>query len=122
MTTTAPLRAMAGQATAWVRDPLPWAMAGLLLLAAGLPRLEAGVCRALPGAGPADVRQDTFLALLGAHVALVAASSAVALVLGIAAGLFVTQPAGREFRPLVETWWRSARRCRRWRCWRWPRR
>jgi osmoprotectant transport system permease protein len=48
-------------------------------------------------------RQDSFLALLGAHVALVATSSTVALVLGIAAGLFVTQPAGIEFRPLVES-------------------
>jgi osmoprotectant transport system permease protein len=47
-------------------------------------------------------RQDSFLALLGAHAALVAASSAVSVVLGVAAGWFVTRPAGAEFRPLVE--------------------
>jgi osmoprotectant transport system permease protein len=48
-------------------------------------------------------RQDSFLALLGAHVALVAVSSAVAVALGVAAGWFVTRPAGAELRPLVES-------------------
>ena len=103
MTTTAPQRTMAGQAAAWARDPLPWAVAGLLLLAAGLPRLEPAFAALFPALDRPMYRQDTFLALLGAHVALVAASSAVALALGVAAGLFVTQPAGAEFRPLVET-------------------
>ena len=103
MTTTAPLRAMAGRATAWARDPLPWAIAGLLLLAAGLPRLEPAFAALFPSLDRPMYRQDTFLALLGAHVALVAASSAVALALGFAAGLFVTHPAGAEFRALVET-------------------
>lgn len=103
MTTTAPLRAMAGRATAWARDPLPWAIAGLLLLAAGLPRLEPAFAALFPSLDRPMYRQDTFLALLGVHVALVAASSAVALALGFAAGLFVTHPAGAEFRALVET-------------------
>lgn len=103
MTTTTPLRAMAGRAMAWARDPLPWAIAGLLLLAAGLPQLESTFAALFPALDRPIYRQDSFLALLCAHVALVAASSAVALVLGIAAGVFVTQPAGIEFRPLVET-------------------
>jgi osmoprotectant transport system permease protein len=92
-----------GQATAWARDPLPWAVAALLLLAAGLPQLEQAFAAIFPALDRPMYRQDSFLALMGAHVALVAASSAVALAMGVAAGVFVTQPAGKEFRPLVES-------------------
>ena len=106
MTRAMLLHTTRGQTTAWARDPLPWAIAALLLLAAGLPRLEPAFAAIFPTLDRPMYRQDSFLALLGAHVALVAASSAVALVLGVAAGVFVTQPAGREFRPLVESWWR----------------
>jgi osmoprotectant transport system permease protein len=38
-----------------------------------------------------------------AHVGIVAVSSAVSIVVGVTAGLFVTRAAGREFRPLTET-------------------
>ena len=87
---------------AWARDPLPWAVLGLLALAAGMPLLEPAFAAAFPALQRPMYRQDSFLALLGAHVALVGASSALALVLGIAAGWFVTRPGGAELRPLVE--------------------
>ena len=47
--------------------------------------------------------QDSFLALTVAHVALVALSSLASIVVGVAAGIFITRASGREFRPLVES-------------------
>jgi osmoprotectant transport system permease protein len=88
---------------AWLRDPFPWAVAGLLLLAAGMPWLEPLFAALFPALQRPMYRQDTFLALLGAHAALVAASSAAAIALGVAAGWWVTRRDGSEFRPLVET-------------------
>ncbi|MEO6031521.1 MAG: ABC transporter permease [Burkholderiaceae bacterium] len=88
--------------TAWLRDALPWALAGLLLLAAGMPLLEPAFAALFPTLDRPMYRQESFLALLGAHVVLVAASSGAAILIGVVAGWFVTRPAGVEFRPLVE--------------------
>ena len=88
---------------AWWRDPLPWAGAALLGLAWGMPLLKPVFAAAFPALDRPLYAQDSFAALLGAHVALVALSSAAAVIVGAAAGLFVTRPAGRAFRPLVET-------------------
>jgi osmoprotectant transport system permease protein len=103
MTTTALRAARLPAALRWIRDPLPWALAALLGLAAGLPLLEPLFAALFPALQRPMYRQDSFLSLLGAHVALVAASSALATVVGVAAGCFVTRAAGREFRPLVES-------------------
>jgi osmoprotectant transport system permease protein len=46
---------------------------------------------------------DSFLDLTAWHLALVAVSSAAAVLLGVAAGIFVTRPAGAEFRGLLDT-------------------
>ena len=48
-------------------------------------------------------QQDSFVSLLLGHLGIVAVSSAAAVAAGLAAGIFVTRPAGREFRGLVET-------------------
>jgi osmoprotectant transport system permease protein len=90
-------------ATAWTREPLTWAVLGLLLLAWGMPLLEPVFGTLFPGLQRPMYRQQWFLGLLAAHAALVAVSSAAAVVLGVAAGCFVTRPAGAEFRPLVES-------------------
>jgi len=103
MTTASPRLGRPGATPiAWAREPLLWATVGLLVLAAGMPLLEPIFGALFPGLQRPMYRQETFLGLLAAHVALVAASSAVAVVLGMAAGWFVTRPAGGEFRPLVE--------------------
>ncbi len=86
-----------------VRDPLPWALAALLLLAAGMPHLKPLFASAFPALDRPLYEQDSFVGLLSAHVAIVAASSALSLVVGVAAGIVVTRRAGREFRPLVES-------------------
>jgi osmoprotectant transport system permease protein len=86
----------------WLFDPLAWGLAGLLLLAAGMPLLEPLFVALFPDLDRPVYTQDSFLSLLAAHAGLVAVSSAVSIAVGAAAGWFVTRPAGREFRPLVE--------------------
>ena len=88
---------------ALLRDPLPWSLAALLLLAFGMPQLKPLFAAAFPTLDRPLYEQDSFAALLLAHVVIVAASSAAAALVGMAAGIFVTRAAGREFRPLVET-------------------
>ena len=85
------------------RDPLPWALGTLLALAWGMPALKPLFAAAFPVLDRPLYEQDSFAALLGAHLLLVAGSSTLAALLGVAAGIWVTRPAGREFRPLVET-------------------
>ncbi len=92
---------MTGPARAWPML-LPWALAGLLALAIGMPWTKPLFAALFPALDRPMYEQDSFLALLGVHAALVAASSAAAVLLGGAAGLFVTRPAGAAFRPLVE--------------------
>ena len=77
----------------------------LLALAWGLDQPQAdGVFRWLfPLLDRPVYRQDSFLDLLGQHVALVAVSSSIAVALALAAGIFVTRPTGKVFRPMVET-------------------
>ncbi len=86
----------------WFFDPLVWGLTGLLLLAAGMPLLEPVFATVFPDLDRPVYAQDSFLSLLAAHAGLVAASSAAAVAVGVSAGWFVTRPAGREFRPLVE--------------------
>jgi osmoprotectant transport system permease protein len=86
-----------------LRDPLPWLTAALLLLVWGMPSLKPLFAAWFPTLDRPLYEQESFAALSMSHVAIVAASSAVSLAVGVAAGLFVTRGAGREFRPLVET-------------------
>jgi osmoprotectant transport system permease protein len=85
------------------RDPLPWLLAALVALVLGMPLLRPLFAAMFPTLDRPLYEQDSFVALLGAHLAIVGVSSALSLTVGVAAGLFVTRDAGREFRPLVET-------------------
>jgi osmoprotectant transport system permease protein len=75
----------------------------LVALTIGLDASEPLWRHAFPELERVLYQQDSFVALLAAHVVIVAASSAAAAVAGIAAGIFVTREAGREYRTLVET-------------------
>jgi osmoprotectant transport system permease protein len=86
-----------------LRDPLPWLLAALVMLVLGMPLLRPLFAAMFPALDRPLYEQDSFLALLGSHLAIVGASSAISLAVGVAAGIFVTRDAGREFRPLVET-------------------
>ena len=82
-----------------LRDPLLWLVAlfvGLLFL---MPHSAALFNSLFPGLPRPVYQQESFINLALAHLWLVALSSAIAVVLGVGAGIAVTRPAG----PLVET-------------------
>ena len=78
-------------------------LAILLLATFGLGDTAPLFAALFPGLDNPVYRQDGFPALLLGHVEIVGAASGVAVVLGVATGIAVTRPAGREFRGLLET-------------------
>jgi osmoprotectant transport system permease protein len=86
-----------------LHEPLPWVLAALALLVFGMPLAKPLFAAGFPSLDRPLYEQDSFVALLASHVAIVALSSAAAALVGVAAGIAVTRDAGREFRPLVET-------------------
>ena len=84
------------------KDPLLWSTLLLAFFVFGMNELRPIFAAAFPQLDRPVFTQDTFLALTAAHLELVALSSAAAVVVGVGAGVFVTRPSGREFRPLVE--------------------
>ena len=94
---------MTVSARAALRDPLSWALAALALLVLGLPSARPLFAALFPALDRPLYEQDSFVSLFASHVAIVALSSAAAALVGIAAAVFVTRSAGREFRPLIET-------------------
>jgi osmoprotectant transport system permease protein len=87
---------------AW-RDGLLWSVLGLAALAALMPLSRPLFAALFPWLDRPVYEQEPFLTLVMQHLALVGASSAVAVVVGVAAGIFVTRPAGAEFRAAVES-------------------
>jgi len=84
-------------------SPLLWTallFAGLLF---GMEGLRPVFAWAFPGVRNPVFDRDSFALLFAAHAGLVAAGSLAAASAGIALAVFVTRPAGRDFRPLVET-------------------
>lgn len=87
----------------WMRDPLPWLVGLFLVLLWAMP-YSAGLFSSLFPDLPRPVyQQESFINLALAHAWLVILSSVVAIVIGVGAGIAVTRPSGKEFRPLVET-------------------
>lgn len=78
-------------------------LACLLIATFGLPHARPLFAALFPTLDHPVYQQDGFPSLLLGHLQIVAASSAVAVLLGVVAGVFVTRPAGREFRGLLET-------------------
>ncbi|WP_222888322.1 ABC transporter permease [Enterobacter sp. C2] len=86
-----------------IRDPLLWLIALFIALLVALP-YSGGLFSALfPELSRPLYQQESFISLTLAHFWLVGVSSAIAVVLGVGAGIAVTRPAGLEFRSLVET-------------------
>ncbi len=80
-----------------------WVLGLLLLLVFGISWLKPLFAWMFPQLQRPVYEQDSFLSLMLAHLKIVGLSSAVAVVVGIAAGVFATRASGREFRPLIET-------------------
>lgn len=86
-----------------LRDPLLWLVTLFVALLLVMP-YSAPLFSALFPELPRPVyQQESFVSLTLSHLWLVGISSLIAIVLGAGAGIAVTRPAGREFRPLVET-------------------
>lgn len=84
-------------------NPLVWTGAAFVALVVGMPALRPLFAALFPYLDRPLYTQESFLALATAHVMLVAASSAISVVLGVGAGVFVTRPIGADFRGLIET-------------------
>ncbi len=86
-----------------LRDPLAWALLVLVALAWGMPHLQPLFAALFPALDRPMYTQDSFTALVLAHLNIVGWSSCASVLVGVGAGVAVTRPAGREFKPLVET-------------------
>ncbi len=84
-------------------DLLGWVLALLLLLVFGIGWLKPLFAALFPLLERPVYEQDSFLSQLLEHLKIVGLSSAVSVIVGIAAGIFATRASGREFRPLIET-------------------
>lgn len=79
------------------------ALLGFAALLAALPHSTPLFAWLFPELDRPLYVQQPFLDLVLAHLWLVTAASLLATVVGVAAGILVTRPGGREFRRLVET-------------------
>ena len=74
-------------------------MFGALLV--GMPQLRPVFHLMFPEVSPPVFARDSFVALWLSHAGLVVAASLAATLLGVGLAIFVTRPAGRDFRPIV---------------------
>jgi osmoprotectant transport system permease protein len=94
-------RPMRGKAV--LTSPLLWVG---LLFAALLLRTDAlspALHWAFPGVEPVIYQRSSFLALFLSHFGLVAVASIAAVSIGVSLAVFVTRPAGRDFRAVIDT-------------------
>jgi len=85
----------------FLASPILWI--GLLFAALMLrmDALQPLLQRAFPGVEPVVYNRDSFLTLFLSQLGLVAAASLAASLVGVALAIFVTRPAGRDFRAMV---------------------
>jgi osmoprotectant transport system permease protein len=83
-------------------DPLLWVALLFAVLLVAMPLLAPLFRLGFPGVEPPVFGRASFVALWLSHAGMVAAASLAASLLGIALAVFVTRPAGRDFRPIVD--------------------
>ena len=85
----------------FLSSPILWI--GLLFAALTLrmDALQPLLQQVFPGVEPVVYNRDSFLALFLSQLGLVAAASLAASLVGVALAIFVTRPAGRDFRAMV---------------------
>jgi len=98
MVKTAPVKA-----PHWLKDPLLWVLAALLALTYALPYSEIVFGALFPQQDRPVYLQEPFSELLWRHLALVLASSTLATLIGIGAGIAVTRRSGRVFEPMLQS-------------------
>lgn len=82
-------------------SPMLWLALLLVALVSLMPWLRPVFAWAFPGIEPPIYSRVSFLELLLSHAALVGAASLVSTAVGVGLGVFVTRPAGRDFRTIV---------------------
>ncbi len=86
-----------------LRDPLLWLTLAFIALLLAMPHSEGLFHWLFPGLSRPVYLQESFVALALSHLGLVAVSGAVSVACGVAVGIAVTRPWGREFRALAQT-------------------
>jgi osmoprotectant transport system permease protein len=89
--------------TKLAKDKLLWLVIALAALVLWLPHSQDFFSSLFPQLDRPVYSQEPFAQLLWQHCLLVTASSAVAVLVGTLLGLFITRPAGLQFKPLLET-------------------
>lgn len=84
-----------------LRTPLLWLGLLFVLLLFDMGRLRPLFAWAFPGVRPEIFDRAGFFQLFLSHLGLVAASGAAAALGGVALAIFVTRPAGRDFRVIA---------------------
>lgn len=82
-------------------SPVLWVGLFFAALMLRMDALQPLLQQAFPGVEPVIYNRDSFLALFLSQLGLVAAASFAASLVGVALAIFVTRPAGRDFRAMV---------------------
>jgi osmoprotectant transport system permease protein len=86
----------------FLMSPLLWVGLLFALLLLRMDELRPVLHWAFPGVEPVIYQRSSFLALFLSHLGLVAAASGAAILVGVSLAAFVTRPAGRNFRAMVD--------------------
>lgn len=86
-----------------IASPVLWVAVLFFALLFGMRELRPLFEWGFPGVTPPVFERGSFFALWLSHAGLVLAASGAAAILGIALAVFVTRPAGRDFRAVVST-------------------
>ena len=85
----------------FLSSPILWIGLIFAALMLRMDALQPLLQQAFPGVEPVVYNRDSFLALFLSQLGLVAAASLAASLVGVALAIFVTRPAGRDFRAMV---------------------
>ena len=85
----------------FLSSPILWIGLLFATLMLRMDALQPLLQQVFPGVEPVVYNRDSFLALFLSQLGLVAAASLAASLVGVALAIFVTRPAGRDFRAMV---------------------
>jgi osmoprotectant transport system permease protein len=85
----------------FLRSPVLWIGLFFAALMLRMDALQPLLQPAFPGVEPVVYNRDSFLSLFLSQLGLVAAASLAASFVGVGLAIFVTRPAGRDFRAMV---------------------
>jgi osmoprotectant transport system permease protein len=82
-------------------SPLLWVGLLFAMLLLRMDELRPVLHWGFPGVEPVIYQRSSFLALFLSHLGLVAAASVAATLVGVSLAVFVTRPAGKDFRAMI---------------------